>query len=132
VASVEVAQAIERVRPPFNVNRLAMEAAVAALGDHEHIRLSIEANAAGLQQVNDGLRAMGLEPVPSRANFVLVETPHEGRVLFEALLRRGVIVRPMGGYGMPRHLRISIGAPGENAVMLEELAAVLAQGPPTT
>jgi histidinol-phosphate aminotransferase len=125
MAAPEVADLMNRVREPFNVNSLALAAAAAALGDNDFVSRSVEVNRSGMRQVTEGLSALGLEYIPSFGNFVSFAVPDAPRV-FERLLRRGVIVRPVAGYGMPRHLRVSIGLPEENALFLESLEQAIA------
>lgn len=121
----QVADMLNRVRQPFNVNSLALAAATAALEDIEHLRRSVAANTAGLSQVRTGVAALGLTCLPSRGNFVLVDTGRSGAAVYEGMLRQGVIVRPVAGYGLPQHLRITIGTEQENARMLSALERAL-------
>ena len=120
-----VAEVLNRVRQPFNVNSVALAAACAALDDAEHLQQSVQLNARGMQQVVSGLQALGVKVYPSRGNFVLVDCGRPGGAMYEALLRQGVIVRPVGGYGLSTHLRITIGTHTENARMLSALKMVL-------
>jgi histidinol-phosphate aminotransferase len=115
---------VNRIRQPFNVNTLAQVAALAALQDEGHIRASAEAVREGVRQLSAALQSLGVAYVPSRANFVLVELPDAARV-YEELLKRGVIVRPMASFGLERALRITVGTPAENARLVEALRAVL-------
>ena len=124
VSHPQIAEVLNRVRQPFNVNSLAMTAAVAALQDEEHVRASAELNRRGMRQLESAFRAAGLDFVPSVANFISVEVGDAARV-YEALLRAGVIVRPIAGYGMPRHLRVTVGLQAENERLLAALAAAL-------
>jgi histidinol-phosphate aminotransferase len=124
VAHPQVADMMNRVRQPFNVNSAAQAAAVAALGDERFLRESIQLNRAGMKQLTAGLSALGLDWIESYGNFVTVRVGEADRV-FRELLQRGVIVRPIAGYGLPRHLRVSIGLESENNRLLEALAAVL-------
>lgn len=126
LSSPEVADLLNRVRQPFNNNQLALIAAEASLADADFIDKSVATNAQGMQQLREGLAKLGLHCLPSRANFLCVDMGQPGRPLFEKLLREGVIVRPVGGYGLPNFLRISIGTEAENAHCLEALARVLA------
>jgi histidinol-phosphate aminotransferase len=128
LSSPVVADVLNRVRQPFNVNSLALVAACAALEDTEYVAQSRRLNEAGMQQMEDGLRKLGLSWIPSRANFIAVDLGREGASVYEGLLREGVIVRPIAGYGMPNHLRVSIGLPSENSRFLEALSKVLARG----
>lgn len=118
---------MDRVRAPFNVNSLAQAAAVAALEDEEHVKRTREVNRQGMEFLRREFERLGLEYVPSWANFILVRVGNGARV-YEALLRRGVIVRPMGVYGFPEHLRISIGTPEENERCIAALKQVLHGG----
>ena len=126
VAPAPVMDAIGRIRQPFNVNALALVGALAALDDEEHVRRTLEVNHAGMAMLVDAIGRLGLEHVPSSANFVLVRVGHGVRV-YEALLRRGVIVRPMDVYGFPEHLRVTIGTAAENERFARALEAVLAE-----
>ncbi len=121
VSTTEIIDLLNRVRPPFNANSLAQKAALAALGDDEHVAKSRVVNAAGMEQVGAGLRALGLTPIPSEANFVYFDCKRDGRRVFEALLREGVIVRHLDG----TMLRVTIGQPDENTAFLQALQKVL-------
>lgn len=123
-AHPEVISAMERVREPFNVNSLALAAAEAALEDHAHVERSIRVNAEGREFFVRELAALGLPFVPTQGNFMMVEVG-DAKGVYEALLREGVIVRPVTGYGFPRHLRISIGTPEENRRVVEVMADIV-------
>jgi histidinol-phosphate aminotransferase len=122
-ASVDTVKMLSRVRQPFNVNAIAQAAAIAALDDRDFTEMCIRENHAGLAQLESGFRARGLEFVPSVANFMLVRVG-EGARIFDALQRRGVIVRPLKPYGMPEWLRVTVGTAAQNDRFLTELAAV--------
>lgn len=122
LASKEVTDFLNRIRQPFNVNHLAMVAAVAALKDEGFIEQSREVNKAGMAQLQAGFEQLGLNYVPSRANFILVDVQADPAETFNALLRKGVIVRAVG---IANHLRVSIGTAAENAIFLQALAEVL-------
>jgi histidinol-phosphate aminotransferase len=124
IAHRDAAELMNRVRQPFNVNHLAMVAACAALDDTEFIAKSRNMNSAGLAQLREGFAKLGLEYIPSVANFITVRVGDAPRV-YERLLRDGVIVRPLAGYGMPEHLRVTVGLPEHNARFLEALARAL-------
>ena len=126
-ANPDVAELMNRVRQPFNVNHLALVAASAALDDRDFIARAREVNAKGLAQVEQGFKRLGLEYIPSRANFVTVRVGDAARV-YAALLAEGVIVRPIAGYGMPEHLRVTIGLPEHNERFLAALGRALAKG----
>ena len=115
---------LNRVRQPFNVNAIAQAAAVAALADREFAERCARENRAGLAQIERGCRELGLEFVPSVANFVLVRVGDGGRV-FERLQERGVIVRPVKSYGLPEWVRVTIGTREQNERLLAELARVV-------
>lgn len=123
-AAPDVADLMNRVREPFNVNSVALAAAAAALSDHEFVRESYELNRRGMEQVTRGLTALGLSYIPSYGNFVSFEVKN-AREVFQRLLREGVIVRPVASYGMPNHLRVTIGLETENARFLESLGRAI-------
>ena len=130
MASSEVTNLLNRVRQPFNVSSFALAAAVAALQDTQFIEQSRELNTKGMAQLEKGFTELGLDWIPSRANFIAVNVQRNGAQVFEALLKQGVIVRPVGGgYGMPNHIRVSIGLPEENSRFLHALEQVLRQVP---
>jgi len=127
ISSPVIADVLNRVRQPFNVNSLALTAACAALDDVDYLLASRKANDAGMLQLETGFRQLGLEWIPSRGNFIAVDFARDAAPINQALLREGVIVRPVAGYGMPTFLRISIGTEQENARFLDVLHQVLAQ-----
>jgi len=116
---------LHQVRQPFNTSVLAQAAGLAALDDVAFVHESIEVTRAGRHQLTAGLRALGLEVEPGSANFVMVRVPRALEV-FQALQERGIIVRPLGGYGLPQHLRITIGREADNARLLATLEPLLA------
>jgi histidinol-phosphate aminotransferase len=122
----ELAAVLERVREPFNVNLPAQAAATAALGDHAFVQASVRANTDGMRQWEQGLRHLGLGWIPSAGNFLCVELGRDAAPVYQALLRAGVIVRPVANYGLPRHLRVTIGTAEQNARCLVALASTLA------
>ena len=124
LARPEVADLLNRVRQPFNVNSLALKAAAAALDDHAFLAESKRVNDAGMAQFIAGFQRLGLDYIPSWGNFVAVKVGEAGKV-FQGLLKKGVIVRPVANYGMPEYLRISIGLPEQNARCLAALQEVL-------
>ena len=127
IAQPTLTDLMNRVRQPFNVNSLAQAAAIAALQDTEFLAKSFTVNSEGKAQLQQGFAKLGLTFVPSYANFVLVKVGDAARVNLE-LLKRGVIVRPVAGDGLPEWLRVSIGLPHENQKFLEALAAVVQAG----
>lgn len=116
---------MHRVRQPFNVNAMALTAARAALEDDAHVRRTRKLVRDGLRYYEAELTRLGVPFVPSVANFLLVEVG-AGRAVFEALQRERIIVRPMDGYGLPRHIRLTLGTPAENERCLRALEKVLA------
>jgi histidinol-phosphate aminotransferase len=126
ISGAAVADVLNRVRQPFNTNSLAQVAACAALTDSAHVELSAHTNAEGLRQFAAAFEARGLGYIPSVANFISVDVGREAAPVYEALLREAVIVRPVANYGLPRHLRITVGRAEENQRVIEALDRVLA------
>ena len=125
LAHPAVADVMNRVRQPFNVNSVALAAAVAALEDMEFVARSYADNLQGLRQLREGAQALGLEFIPSYGNFLTVRVG-KAQEVYRRLLKRGVIVRPVGGgYGLPEHLRVTVGTEGENERFLAALAGSL-------
>jgi len=125
LSSLQFADILNRVRQPFNNNTLALVAAEAALADDDHLQKTITLNMQGMQQLTEGFIKLGLDWVPSAGNFVLVDLKQAGQPIYEALLHKGIIVRPVGNYELPNHLRISIGTAKENAKFLKALTDTL-------
>ena len=124
LASAEIAGLMNRVRQPFNCNNLALAAAVAALDDHAFVARSYELNRNGMEMIIAGLKRLGLSHIPAHGNFVTFKVADAAGVN-QRLLKQGVIVRPIGGYGMPDWLRVTIGTEPENARFLEALEKAL-------
>lgn len=120
VAAPEVADLMNRVRQPFNVNNLAAAAAIAALDDKAFVDQSHELNRRGMEQIEAGLKELGLEWIPSRGNFITFRVA-DAAAVNQRLLKQGVIVRPLVGYEMPQHLRVTIGLEQENERFLAAL-----------
>ncbi|MET0049789.1 MAG: histidinol-phosphate transaminase [Candidatus Thiodiazotropha sp.] len=120
-----VADLLNRVRQPFNVNLLAQSAALAALDDPQFLERCVAVNRAGMQQLGEGLKALEVEFIPSVGNFLTLNLQRNAIEVDRALLQRGVITRPIAGYGLPNHLRVSIGLETENARFLTALREVL-------
>ena len=120
-----VADLMNRVRPPFNVNSLALAAGLIALDDQEHIRRSVRVNARGKVFLEKALNESGLACIPSAGNFLTVDFGKDAMPIYESLLREGVIVRPVGAYGLPNHLRITIGTSAENLQVIDAIRKVL-------
>ena len=125
LAHSSVADVMNRVRQPFNVNGVALSAAVAALNDMEFVARSYADNLQGMRQIEEGARALGLEWIPSYGNFITIRVGRAAEI-YRRLLKRGVIVRPVAGaYQLPEHLRVTIGTADENERFLAALAASL-------
>ncbi len=118
IGSAELVGFMERARHPFNVNRLAEAAAVAAMDDEEHIRRTLQVNAEGIDYLTRELGELGIQVEPTDTNFVLAKI---GANVFDDLLKKGVIVRPMAGFGLPEHVRITVGLPEENERLVKAL-----------
>lgn len=125
IGTADLVQVLEKVRQPFNNNALVQAAALAALDDADHVQRTRDTNRAGLVYLTRECRDLGLPVVPSAANFLLIEVG-DGQKVFLELQRRGVITRPMGGYEMPRHIRISVGTQKENQRCIAALREALA------
>jgi len=125
ISQPAVAETLNRLRQPFNVNTVALAAATAALADPAHLRNSVELNRASLEELRAGLGRLGLKVLPSAGNFVLVDLGRPAGPVFEGLLRRAVIARPVGNYGLPNHLRITSGTLEQTRRAIEALGAVL-------
>lgn len=125
IAPVPVLDVYNRVRKPFNVNDLAQAAAAAAVEDFDFIEASRQVTWKGLEFFEAWLQKQGLPFWPSQANFVLFDTRRDAMAVYEALLRKGIILRPLLNYGLPHHLRMSVGKPEENAAAVKALEEVL-------
>ncbi len=125
IAHPEVIDLYHRVRNPFNTNELAQVAAIAALGDKDYLQASQKVVWEGLDQIYKGLRELNLNYLESQANFVLFDTDRDAQQIYEQLLRLGLILRPVGNYGLPRHLRWTIGLKEENEAVLKALKDIL-------
>jgi histidinol-phosphate aminotransferase len=125
VSDPQVADVLNRVRQPFNVNSAALAAAEAALGDSDHLRRSVAINRSGMKQLTGAFDDMGLQHVPSVGNFIAVRMPRPGVEIFDALLREGIIVRPIAEYGMPDFIRVTVGLEEENYRFIDALRKVI-------
>ncbi len=124
VSSAAVADLVNRVRQPFNVNAVAQAAGLAAIGDTAHVAQSVRMNREGLRQLGAGLQQRGIGFIPSVGNFITFDVGEEPGAVYERLLREGVIVRPVANYGLPTHLRVTVGTAAENERFLRALDAV--------
>lgn len=127
ISSVEIADLLNRVRQPFNNNSLALVAAEAALDDADYLKQTIALNNQGMKQLTSAFSELDLSWIPSFGNFVSVDLQQTAMPIYHALLKKGVIVRPVANYEMPNHLRISIGTEAENQFFIDALKAVLAE-----
>jgi histidinol-phosphate aminotransferase len=127
LSTPEIVGYLNRVRPPFNANSVAQRAALAALGDEEHLARSRSVTESGLAVLQAGLRNLGFDPVPSEANFVYFDVGRDGKQVFERLLREGIIIRHIEGH----MLRVTVGLPEENQRFLQALAMVVGREPAT-
>ena len=125
ISSPEIADMLNRARLPFNVNSIAASAAVAALNDQEHIKKTIALNQSGMFHVEEEIKKANIPYIPSLGNFITIDIGHDGLDVYQKLLHQGVIVRPLGAYGMPTHLRVTIGTTNENEKFLRALHEVL-------
>lgn len=123
-----LADFINRVRQPFNLNRMAHDAAVAALDDEAFLQQTLDLNKHGILWLRQQLSELGLTSYESHANFVLFEAPRPADALFQQLLHEGVIVRSMSSFGLPRHIRVNTGTQDENEFFIAALKRVLARG----
>lgn len=127
VSSPAIADILNRVRQPFNVNIPALEGALAALQDDTHLEKTVELNMRGLSLLRHSLMERGFAVIPSVGNFLTFDLGKPAAPVYEALLRKGVIVRPIANYGLPRHLRVTVGTEAENAAFLKALDQVTAE-----
>jgi len=125
LSSIGVADMINRIRQPFNVNSFALAAATAALSDQAYLAETKRLNDAGMAQFEFGFQQLGLDYIPSKGNFICVDVKSNAEHVFRALLQQGVITRPVANYGLPQHLRISIGHETENQRCLNALSTTL-------
>ena len=125
IGSEELIDAMNRVRQPFNVNAIAQAAGVAALSDTEHVEKTRVVNAQGKKFLYKAFDEMGLSYVPTQGNFIMVDVERDSAPVNQSLLRSGVIVRPIKGYGLPNHLRISIGTQEQNERLVTALKKAL-------
>lgn len=127
ISNPEIADVLNRLRQPFNLNLPAQYGAVAALADDAYLQQSIEINQQGMAFMEQGLADLGLDWISSAGNFITVDMKQDAMPIYQGLLTKGIIVRPVANYGLHEHLRISIGLPDENRRCLEALAQVLAE-----
>jgi histidinol-phosphate aminotransferase len=124
IASKEIVGLLHRVRQPFNVNAVAQWAALAALEDQEHVRRSLDVNRQGMEYLTGEIANLGLEQVPSSANFILLRVGN-GNDVFQQLLAQAVIVRPMAAYELPEYVRVTVGTMDENRKFIDALKKII-------
>ncbi len=127
ISDPEISEMLNRIRQPFNNNSIALNAALAALGDEEHLCKSRRSNQSGLAFLSRALTQRNLEVIPSIANFVCFNVKRDSVQCFNALLRKGVIVRPLASYHMPNHIRVTVGTPDQNMRFLGALDKILSR-----
>lgn len=125
VSNHEIADLLNRLREPFNVNSLALAAAEAVLDDAQYLAKGLAVNREGMKQLESGLRDLGLSFVESAGNFILVDFGCDAMPLYQSFLREGIILRPVGVYELPTFLRVSIGLPEQNSRFLAACKKVL-------
>ena len=125
ISDPAIADAMNRVRQPFNVSSVSLAAAQAALADSAYLDSSVAYNKQGVMQLGEGFQSLGVTYIDSAANFVTFEAPYDAAVLNQDLLAKGVIVRPLANYQMADYLRVSIGLEDENRFFLKALAELL-------
>lgn len=129
ISHPDVADILNRIRQPFNVSVPALAAAAAALDDHEHLEATLALNRDGIERLRSGLAELGITAPPSAGNFVLADLGRPVSPVDHRLLREGVIVRPLGNYGLPNHLRITTGTAAQNERLLAAMAVAVAATP---
>jgi len=127
ITSEAITEVLNRVRHPFNVNSLALAAAQTALADPDFVSDSVVANLNGSQQLASGFAKLGLEWIPSVANFLCVHVGPHAAGIYQSMLKQGVIVRPVANYGLPGHLRITVGLDHENTSALHAMGVALTE-----
>jgi histidinol-phosphate aminotransferase len=115
------------VRGPFNVNSLAQVGAIAALEDDEHYQQTMTMTREGIAWLTPRLASLGVKPLPTHTNFFLVDLGREAKPFYQAMLHKGVIIRPMTAYGLPAFIRITVGTPAENERLLKAVAVTLGE-----
>lgn len=125
LSSPEIADLLNRVRQPFNTNLLAQAAALASLDDDKHIGNSVSLNNAGKQYLQQAFDTLSLPYLPTMGNFITLDLKREAMPVYDSLLRKGVIVRPIANYNLPEHLRITIGTEEQNKRFVKALTEVL-------
>lgn len=128
IANPGLVELLNRVRSPFNVNKVGQMAATAALHDQEHVRISKECNEKGKQYLYNALDELGIEYIPTQGNFLLINTELNAVNVFEKLMRQGVIVRPGNIFGLPTWIRVTIGRRADNQEFIKQLKQIISKG----
>ncbi|MBN1572295.1 MAG: histidinol-phosphate transaminase [Deltaproteobacteria bacterium] len=128
VAVPETISMLNRIRSPFNVNSFAQAGALAALSDHDFVKKTLDLTRSGMEYLYGEFKKLGLNYIPSQANFVLVDVGQPSPAVYNAMLKEGVIVRPMAGYGLANYIRITLGIPEENERFVAALKKILERG----
>ena len=128
VSHPDIADLMNRVRQPFNVNAMSLAAALVALDDDAHLKESVRINREGMKMLTEACDQLGLGYIPSVGNFLTIDVGIDAMLIYEGLLREGVIVRPIGVYGLPNHLRVTIGLPAENKRFINSLGKLFDAG----
>ncbi|MFH1223422.1 MAG: histidinol-phosphate transaminase [Pseudomonadota bacterium] len=124
IASREIIGTANKIREAFNVNVVAQDAATAALDDQDFVKETVKKTHEGIDYFKTELKKLGLNYLPTECSFVLIEVPEDGKIFFDKLLQRGIIVRPMQGYGLPRHIRLSVGTMEQNKKVIETIRSI--------
>lgn len=125
ISHADIADLMNRVRQPFNMNSLSLRAAEVVLDDQAYLQESVAVNKAGMLQLQQFCQAHGLNYIPSHGNFLTIEVGEQAADIYQQLLQQGVIVRPVAGYQLPRHLRVSIGLAAENQAFIDAMTVIL-------
>lgn len=127
LADAGIIDLLNRVRAPFNTSAVALAAAAAALNDADHLEKSVRVNRAGLKQLGEAFQDMGLEFIPSVGNFITVDIGEDAAPIYDKLLQAGIIVRPVANYGLPNHLRVTVGLPEQNQRLIAALRRIISR-----
>jgi histidinol-phosphate aminotransferase len=125
ISHPDIADLMNRIRQPFNVNAMSLAAALAAIDDQDHVKRSVELNTNGMRYIESECDRLGLTFIPSAGNFLTIDFGRDAMPIYEGLLHEGVIVRPIGVYELPNHLRVTIGTQAENERFVSALTDVL-------
>ncbi len=127
ISNIQVTDLLNRVRSPFNTSAVALAAAAAALNDADHLARTVSMNREGLKQLGDAFEDLGLKYIPSVGNFITIDLEQDAAPIYEKLLHAGIIVRPIANYGLPNHLRITVGLPEQNRRLISALRRIISR-----